>query len=145
VIDQWSPLQQCSAATLDDRLRDLVALVATGDRQAFRRLVTFLTPRVRTAAAEALPHQDDVSAVTRSTFVEVWHMAGHHLRDPGTGTSTWVLMIAGRHRDDRLRACGTPPVLGDAHDGHTFCELSALTGARPGHDPIRPPEHGDAW
>ena len=63
------------AASIDG-LDRLVARVGSGDRLALRCLYAFLAVRVWHTAARALPHPGDALAVTRSTFLEMWHTAG---------------------------------------------------------------------
>lgn len=60
----------------NDRLRTLVTRIAAGDR-AFRTVYAFLAMRVWRDALRLLPPAD-ARAVPRSTFVEMWHFAGHH-------------------------------------------------------------------
>jgi hypothetical protein len=78
---------------------------------AFRCLYTFLVMRVWRAASRSLPHPVDSQAVTRSTFVEVWHLARHHLDDSGLDTDAWIAAITARHVDERLRSAASPSLL----------------------------------
>src|SRR5438067_2207246 len=75
-----------------DRLDGLISRVAAGDRAAFRRLYAFMAMRVWNTAIEAQLGRVDAVAVTRSTFVEVWHSAGaaarYHARDWMTAVTT---------------------------------------------------------
>src|SRR6266545_2160922 len=70
------PARATAAPTVDhDRLDHVISLVAAGDRAAFRRLYAFMAMRVWRIVAEAPLGPADAVAVTRSTFVEVWHSA----------------------------------------------------------------------
>ncbi len=135
MIEALAPARTATTANGGDRLHELVARIATGDRAAFRCLYAFLAMPVWREAVRALPQPADARAVTRSTFVEVWHLAGHHVDHSGIDTRAWIAAIAARRVDDRLRTSTTPcPVLGD-YDSHTHRELAALLGA--GHATIR--------
>jgi len=85
-------------AASTDRLDRLVARVASGDRVALRCLYAFLAVRVWHTASRTLPHPGDALAVTRSTFLEVWHTAG------GAGrydARDWIQAIAAVRVDER--------------------------------------------
>lgn len=125
-------------ATMADggkRLHHLVARIAVDDRAAFRCLYAFLAMRVWRDAIRALPHPVDARAVTRSTFVEVWHLAAHHVDHSRIDTRTWIATIVARRVDDRIRALDTPRSLLGDYDRHVHNELAALLGA--GHATIR--------
>jgi DNA-directed RNA polymerase specialized sigma24 family protein len=115
-------------ANLDDRLRKLVVLIATGDRPAFCLLVTFLSPRVG-AVARALPHASDVEAVIESTFAEVSRMARWHADDAEGSTLAWIMAIARRRCDERLRGHASIRDLRDEYDRHTRHEFTAMARA----------------
>ena len=94
-----APWAAKSAASID-RLDRLVARVGSGDRLALRCLYAFLAVRVWHTAARALPHPGDACAVTRSTFLEVWHTAG------GAGrydARDWIEAITAVRVDERRR------------------------------------------
>lgn len=112
----------------NDRLLTLVSRVAAGDRAAFRTLYAFLSTQVWHDAVQALPPVD-AKAVMRSTFVEVWHLAGHHA-DPGGPRETrdWVRSITARHIADRIRLTAGRPCHDDSYDRHTQRELAAMLG-----------------
>jgi DNA-directed RNA polymerase specialized sigma24 family protein len=129
------PARPFNASHRGDCLHDLVVRVATGDRTAFRVLYAFLAMRVWRDAVQTLPHPVDARAVMRSTFIEVWHLAGHHLDDDGPDIDTWIAAITARRVHDRLRDCDTHGRLRDDHDDHTHREIVALLGA--GHAVIR--------
>jgi DNA-directed RNA polymerase specialized sigma24 family protein len=118
----------------NDRLHALVTRIAAGDRAAFRTLYAFLVMRVWRDAIRMLSPVD-ARAVSRSTFVETWHLARHHLRDEGRETCAWILSITVLHIDDRIRSTGRASLHGDGYDHHTHRELTALLGT--GHATIR--------
>jgi DNA-directed RNA polymerase specialized sigma24 family protein len=127
-----------TTAACGDRLDFLVDRIADRDRAAFRCLYAFLAMRVWRDAVRALPHPADARAVTRSTFVEAWHLARHHVDHTRIDTRTWIAAITARHVGDRLRAPNTPcPLLGD-HDSQIHRELVALLGAGPATIRISP-------
>jgi hypothetical protein len=55
-------------------LEDLISRIAAGDRAAFRLLYAFMAMRVWHTVTETPLGPADAVAVTRSTFVEVWHL-----------------------------------------------------------------------
>jgi RNA polymerase sigma-70 factor (ECF subfamily) len=117
-----------TAACDNNHFDDLVDRVATGDRAAFRTLFAFMAMRVWRDASGMLPRAADARAVTRSTFVEVWHLARHHLVDSQTDTWNWIAAVAARHIDDRLRDADPPQPSSSEYDGHTHRELADLLG-----------------
>ena len=127
MIRSLVPGSGCAATLRNDRLHALVARIAAGDRAAFRTLYAFLVMRVWRDAIRLLSPAD-ARAATRSTFVEIWHLAGHHLGHDRRGTCAWIRSITARHVDDRLRALGGQPSLRDGYDHHTHRELAALLG-----------------
>jgi NADPH:quinone reductase-like Zn-dependent oxidoreductase len=60
----------------------------------------------RTAVARLGPTRAQI--VTRSTFVEVWHLAGHHLEDNDLETDAWIATITVDHVEERLLSAGRP-------------------------------------
>jgi hypothetical protein len=123
-----------------DHLDRLVSRISAGDRLALRCLYAFLAARVWRTAARALPHPGHALAVTRSTFLEVWHTAGaaahYDARD-------WIEAITAYQIDERRRlrdepdrhgphpgsaSSRDPAVVGFDHDAHTRRELAALLG-----------------
>jgi DNA-directed RNA polymerase specialized sigma24 family protein len=127
------PANRYATALPNDRLHALVTRIAGGDRAAFRTLYAFLAMRVWHDAIRRLPPVD-ARAVTRSTFVEIWHLAGHHLDHGGRETRAWVQSILAGHVDDRIRTGGVRP-LTDGHDQRKQHELTALLGN--GHATVR--------
>lgn len=126
-----TPTHAITTVNASDRLHGLVDRIASGDQVAFRRLYALLARRVWRDAIRALPRPRDARAVTRSTFVEVWHMARHHLDEAGIDSRAWIATITARRATDRLRGTDTTCPLRDDHDGHTLRELTALLGHRP--------------
>jgi DNA-directed RNA polymerase specialized sigma24 family protein len=118
-----------------DHLHSLIDRIAAGDRRAFRCLYAFLAMRVWRDAIRILPLPIDARAVTRSTFVEVWHLAEHHVADAQINSRTWIAEITARRANDRLRAGDTLFHLRGDYDRQMHCELAALLGA--GHATIR--------
>ncbi|GAA4469079.1 hypothetical protein GCM10023170_083940 [Phytohabitans houttuyneae] len=129
-----APTRAITTANTSDRLHALVDRIAAGDRVAFRRLYTLLAMRVWRDAIRALPRALDARAVMRSTFVEVWHMARHHVDEAGIDSRAWIAAITDRRAKERLRTTDTASPLLDDHDSHTLRELSALLGRRPRND-----------
>jgi DNA-directed RNA polymerase specialized sigma24 family protein len=122
-----------------DRLDHVIYLVAAGDRTAFRRLYAFMAMRVWQIAAMAPLGLADADAVTRSTFVEVWHSAGAGTR---YDARDWMATVTtGRVNDrlriidanDRYRVCPAEPCVGADrqidYDAHVHHELTGLLGA----------------
>src|SRR5690349_21362526 len=106
-----------SAPTVDssqDRrsARHLIDRIVAGDQAAFQRLCVTLSDWVWQAAIQALPQPLDARAVTRATFLEVWHLAGHHVHDP-TDVRAWVTAISTRRINERLRTLDAPNLLVD--------------------------------
>ena len=121
------PAHVCGQELRNDRLHDLVIRVAAGNRPAFRTLYSLMAMRVWRDAVRLLP-PGDARAVTRSTFVEVWHLARHHLGHEAGEIGAWVQAIAARHIDDRIRLAGERSLHCDSYDDHMQCELVALLG-----------------
>jgi hypothetical protein len=128
-----------------DRLDDVISGIAGGDRAAFRCLYAFMAMRVWHMATEAGLCAADAAAVTRSTFVEVWHSAGAAAR---YDARDWMAMVTAGRVTDRLRLIGAngrrgvhpaepaiaagrqdpgPTVADD--DAHIHRELTVLLGA----------------
>ena len=103
----------------------LVTRIAAGDSAAFRALYAFQVMRVWRGAVQLVP-SGDARAVTRSTFVDIWHLAGHHLDHEACEISAWIVSITARHVDDRARNADARSPYGD--DQHTRRELITLLG-----------------
>lgn len=132
-------------AAKHDRLDHVISGIAAGDRAAFRRLYAFMAMRVWHMVAEAPLCPADAVAVTRSTFVEVWHSAGAAAR---YDARDWMATVTAGCVDDRLRlidangrggvhpaepavAAGRqhqPPAVAD-YDAHIHRELIVLLGS----------------
>lgn len=121
------------ASERSGHLRSLVVRVAGGDGSAFRTLYSCRAMQVWRDVSRSMPHPIDAQAVTRSTFIEVWHMARHHL-DGDADTDVWIGEITARKVEERLRA---GPARGD-DDRHMYREFAALISGR--HRPL--PEAG---
>jgi hypothetical protein len=115
------PAEDVTASERDGHLHDLVIRIAAGDGSAFRTLYASLAMRVWRDVSRSMPHPVDSQAVTRSTFIDVWHLARHHL-DGGADTDVWIGAIAARKVEERLRG---GPARGD-RDRHTYREFAAL-------------------
>ena len=114
------------------RLHYLVARIADGDRSAFRTLYASLAMQVWRDVSRSMPYPVDSQAVTRSTFVEVWHLARYHLDDGGTDTDAWIAAITVQKVAERLRA----GLAREDYDRHTYREFAVIIGAgRPATEP----------
>ncbi|MEJ3746883.1 hypothetical protein WEI85_26800 [Actinomycetes bacterium KLBMP 9797] len=131
-----APTPAITTANTNNRLHGLVDRVAAGDRVAFSHLYVLLARWVWRDAIRASPGPLDARAVTRSTFVEVWHMARHHAGEAGIDSRTWIAAITARRAHDRSRGTDTTCTLLDDHDGHTLQELSELLRRRPRYDRV---------
>ena len=121
--------QKSAPAYGSEHLDGLVARIATGDRSAIRTLYAFLAMRVWRDASRLMPHLVDSQAITRSTFVAVWHLAKHHVDGGGLDTDAWIAAITARKVEERLRATDTPLVVREDDDRHTYREFAAMFGA----------------
>jgi DNA-directed RNA polymerase specialized sigma24 family protein len=121
----------------DRHSRQLVDRIAVGDRAAFRCLYSRLSRRVWHTAIQALPHPADAHAVTRSTFVEVWRLAKHHVNHPPTDIRIWIAAITARKIGERLRTLDSPHAFLGDYDHHVHGELAALLSAGPRRRPNR--------
>jgi hypothetical protein len=127
-----------------DRLDHVISGIAAGDRAAFRRLYAFMAMRIWHMATEAPLCPADAVAVTRSTFVEVWHSAGAAAR---YDARDWMATVTAGRVIDRRRLVDAngrrgvhptgpavaadrehqPPTVAD-YDAHMHRELTALLG-----------------
>src|SRR5688500_6155596 len=123
---QWSVPSGARAADVGDRRFRAVDRIAAGDRAAYRCLYAVLAMRVWRDSVRVLSDPVDARAVTRSTFVEVWHMAGRQVDNPTTDTRGWVSAISAHRIDERLHTRETPHRFLGAHDRHIHCELAGL-------------------
>lgn len=107
-------------------LRQLIDRISAGDRAAFRRLYTIFSKRVWRSAMLALPQPLHARAVTRATFLEVWHLARHHVNQPTLMLRVWITAVTARHIRERIRTLDTPYMLLDDYDRHVHCEVAEL-------------------
>jgi hypothetical protein len=133
-----------------DRLDQVIARIAAGDRAAFRDLYAFMAMRVWDAVTAAPLPDASAVAVTRSTFVEVWHAAGAAAR---YDARDWLAALSTGRINDRLavdangrhlaRARAAPdgddqPASVADYDAHIHRELTALLGCGRATIRIRP-------
>jgi RNA polymerase sigma-70 factor (ECF subfamily) len=132
--------------TESNHLDQLVSRIAIGDRAAFRLLYAFMAIRVWRAANETPLDAASAIAVSRSTFVEVWHLAR---AATGVDARAWLDGLSARRINDRLRISrpddgrgrrSDQPVAADdrglapfvaEYDDHVDRELAALLGDDP--------------
>jgi hypothetical protein len=107
-------------------LRQLVDRISAGDRAAFRRLYTTFSARVWQSAMLALPQPLHAHAVTGATFLEIWHLARHHVNQPTVKLCVWITAVTAHHISERIRTLDTPHVFLDDYDRHVHCELAEL-------------------
>jgi hypothetical protein len=164
IESQVTSIPARAAPAVDHRhvgyLEDLISRIAAGDRAAFRLLYAFMAMRVWRTVTETPLGLADAVAVTRSTFVEVWHLAG---AAAGYDACEWITAVSTRRVTDRLRAIdatdaivanggrsawaaqptqphpaadsrGRPPADAE-YDAHIHDELTALLGG--GHATVR--------
>jgi hypothetical protein len=106
-----------------DHLDHLISRIAAGDRAAFRCLYGFMAVRVWYTAVESQLCPADAAAVTRSIFLDVWHLAGTAAR---YDARDWMAAACSRHISDRLRTVGA----------------DVRRGVRPGQPYVDPDGHG---
>jgi hypothetical protein len=116
---------QATATTGTAHLGRLVTRTAADDRVAFRRLYAFLAMSVWRAAVRRLPNPNDAAAVTRSTFVEVWHLARHRASGADDDARAWLTAIAAGRMGERTRTSG---IAVDDYDALVRRELRDLLG-----------------
>jgi hypothetical protein len=129
VIEKSATARERASAHDGDHVHDLVALIAAGDRTAFQSLYALLAMRVWRDVSRTMPHAVDSQAVTRSTFVEIWHLARHHVDDGGLHTDAWIAAITAHKIEERLRTLGAPSLVREDYDRHTYREFAAMIGA----------------
>jgi len=84
-------------------LADLVARVALGDRQAFRRLYDATAPSLLGVALRILRDRGRAEDVIQEAFVSVWHRAGSY-RAAASAPMTWLTAIVRNRALDALRS-----------------------------------------
>jgi hypothetical protein len=122
------PADTHTGDTYNDRLHALVVRIASGDRTAFRTVYAFLAMQVWRDAVRLLPPADS-RAVTRSTLLEIRHLAGHHLDHERCEIRVWIRAITARQIGDRLRVTDGGRPLRCEYDHHTHQELVSLLGS----------------
>jgi DNA-directed RNA polymerase specialized sigma24 family protein len=130
---------QAPATTTTGRLDRLVIRTAVDDHVAFRCLYAFQAMSVWRTAVRRLLNPDDAAAVTRSTFVEVWHLARHRSTDAGGDARAWLTAIAAGRVDDRIRIRNDSGTAVGDYDAHVQRELRDLLGR--GHAVVRTAPH----
>ncbi len=85
-----------------DCARDIQAIAARRDSQAFRRLFDYFGPRLKTYLMSAGAESTQAEDIMQEAMVALWHKA--HLFDPTKArASTWMFTIARNLRIDALR------------------------------------------
>lgn len=84
-------------------LADLVARVALGDRQAFRRLYDATAPSLLGVALRILRDRGRAEDVIQEAFVSVWHRACSY-RAAASAPTTWLTAIVRNRALDALRS-----------------------------------------
>ena len=84
-------LQGENAPERDDELKELLAQVAAGDRDALGELYRRTRTAVYGLALSYLKRQGDAEDVTQNTFLRVWDCAGQYR---GGRAMSWLLTIA---------------------------------------------------
>jgi RNA polymerase sigma factor (sigma-70 family) len=80
----------------------LIARVADGDREAFRRLFEHFAPRVKGLMLKTGAGSDDAEEIAQETLLAVWRKAAQF--DPlSTGAAAWIYTIARNLRIDAVR------------------------------------------
>lgn len=104
------PLSLVTAPAADDAKRTaggrrdwskLMARAQDGDREAYRTLLEYLTPYLRSIAARHFKQPSDVEDVVQDVLLTV-HLV-RHAYDPSRPFGPWLLAIANRRIIDRLR------------------------------------------
>ncbi len=84
-------------------LADLIARVALGDRQAFRRLYDATAPSLLGVALRILRDRGRAEDVVQEAFVGVWHRAGSY-RAAASAPMTWLTAVVRNRALDALRS-----------------------------------------
>jgi RNA polymerase sigma-70 factor, ECF subfamily len=88
-------------AELNDE--DLMAKIATGDRDAFSALYTRMSPRVFGLARRLVIDTAQSEEVTQEVFLEVWQSAQKFDSSKG-GVVSWMMTMTHRRAVDRIRS-----------------------------------------
>lgn len=101
----WSALD-CTAdeAARNSHLSRLVTRMADGDQSAFAELFAATSHQLIATIRSRLRDIDQAVEVANETYVEMWWMARHHVNgDSDNATAAWMVDIATRRAEDRMR------------------------------------------
>jgi DNA-directed RNA polymerase specialized sigma24 family protein len=153
VTEKSAAVYTATAAPHSSHLHELIAGIAAGNMSAFRGLYAVLAVRVWRDASRLMPHPGDAWAVTRATFVEVWHLARFHVDAGGLDPDAWIAAITAHQLEERLRSNGRRSLVRHEYDRHTYREFAAIIGAgkatpsastnKPSKPPIAAPEESE--
>ena len=83
-------------------LRDLLALVAEGDRAAFTRFYDLTSSRIYGLAVRVVRDRHYAEEIVQEAYLQYWQRAADY--DPARGSViTWMMTIAHRRAVDRVR------------------------------------------
>lgn len=92
-----------TSETLSDPLIDsILAVAATRDRAAFRRLFEHFAPRIKAWMLKAGADMQAAEEIAQETMLIVWRKAAQY-KPNRAAPSTWIFTIARNKRIDRLR------------------------------------------
>lgn len=81
---------------------DLIGRVASGDREAFKRLFEHFAPRIKGFMLKAGCSEGEAEEIAQDALIAVWRKAGQF--DPNTtGAAAWIFTIARNLRIDSVR------------------------------------------
>ena len=84
-------------------LRDLLALVAAGDRAAFTRFYDLTSSRIYGLAVRVVRDRHYAEEIVQEAYLQYWQKAGDY--HPARGSvMTWMMTIAHRRAVDRVRS-----------------------------------------
>ena len=92
-----------SDADRSQRVTDLLARVAAGDREAFATLYDHTAATVHGVAERVLRDRELAADVTQDVMIEVWRIAPRFDADRGTALA-WIATLARRRAVDRVRS-----------------------------------------
>jgi RNA polymerase sigma-70 factor, ECF subfamily len=119
---------------------ELLALVGTGDRNAFARLYPLITDKVLGMAVRVVRDRAQAEEVAQEALVEVWRTASRY--EPARGSAlTWVLTITHRRAVDRVRAeqaaSAREQRVGQASTQRAYDEVAELVTEAADHSQVR--------